>query len=295
MVSMKNPLAAILDSNRFTGLNYQDWLRNLKLVLASEKLLYTIEKPKNLKFQNRSKPGPTSHTGPKTSRAARDRPELDPKRIQTSRHDIAGDSPERRPACGATTTKIAAAACGAARNNAPQTATSRINFARPRASGRLSTHEIARPARVQRGQRRFIGRATCAATERPTCSSNSQSPAPHGLLARRLAQQIAPICIQARARDVSHEEEPPYAAAGGQSQGLDFNSENSKIAVDYRQSGPRPDPRLLRQAALEALTRSARTDSPRKTRPERFPTKLTAAGGARRRRDQEREAAGFGV
>ncbi|KZV46831.1 hypothetical protein F511_33137 [Dorcoceras hygrometricum] len=30
----------------------------------------------------------------------------------------------------------------------------------------------------------------------------------------------------------------------------------------FRQSGPRPDPRLLRQTALEALTRSARTDSP---------------------------------
>ncbi|KZV47468.1 hypothetical protein F511_32662 [Dorcoceras hygrometricum] len=44
MVSMKNPLAAILDSNRFTGLNYQDWLRNLNLVLASDKLLYAIEK-----------------------------------------------------------------------------------------------------------------------------------------------------------------------------------------------------------------------------------------------------------
>ncbi|KZV19224.1 hypothetical protein F511_30528 [Dorcoceras hygrometricum] len=44
MVSMKNPLAAILDSNKFIGLNYQDWLRNLNLVLASEKLLYAIEK-----------------------------------------------------------------------------------------------------------------------------------------------------------------------------------------------------------------------------------------------------------
>ncbi|KZV23121.1 hypothetical protein F511_25082 [Dorcoceras hygrometricum] len=32
-----------------------------------------------------------------------------------------------------------------------------------------------------------------------------------------------------------------------------------------RQSDPRPDPRLLRQTALEALTRSARTDSPRRT------------------------------
>ncbi|KZV49869.1 hypothetical protein F511_32290 [Dorcoceras hygrometricum] len=83
----------------------------------------SVTRPKNLKFQNRSKPGPTSHTGPKTSRAARDRPEPNPRRNQTSRHDIrklAGASPERRPAGGATTTKIAAAARGAARNSAPQ-------------------------------------------------------------------------------------------------------------------------------------------------------------------------------
>ncbi|KZV49950.1 hypothetical protein F511_35796 [Dorcoceras hygrometricum] len=32
----------------------------------------------------------------------------------------------------------------------------------------------------------------------------------------------------------------------------------------YRQSGPRPEPRLLCQHALEALTNSARTDSPRR-------------------------------
>ncbi|KZV22243.1 hypothetical protein F511_21077 [Dorcoceras hygrometricum] len=44
MSSIKNPLAAILDSNKFTGLNYQDWLPNLNIVLASEKLLYTLEK-----------------------------------------------------------------------------------------------------------------------------------------------------------------------------------------------------------------------------------------------------------
>ncbi|KZV30991.1 hypothetical protein F511_23940 [Dorcoceras hygrometricum] len=44
MSSIKNPLAAILDSNKFTGLNYQDWLQNLNIVLASEKLLYTLEK-----------------------------------------------------------------------------------------------------------------------------------------------------------------------------------------------------------------------------------------------------------
>ncbi|KZV46982.1 hypothetical protein F511_15779 [Dorcoceras hygrometricum] len=130
--------------------------------------------------------------------------------------------------------------------------------------------------------------------------------------------------VQARARDVSHEEEPPYAAAGGQSQGLDFNSENSKvrynmanridqiretlalipllgirirppIAVDYRQSGPRPDPRLLHQAALEDLTRSARTDSPRKTRPEQFPAKWAAAAGGGRRVAAARKMRGGGV
>ncbi|KZV54679.1 hypothetical protein F511_43743 [Dorcoceras hygrometricum] len=44
MSSIKNPLAAILDSNKFTGLNNQDWLRNLNIVLASEKLLYTLVK-----------------------------------------------------------------------------------------------------------------------------------------------------------------------------------------------------------------------------------------------------------
>ncbi|KZV22820.1 hypothetical protein F511_12964 [Dorcoceras hygrometricum] len=44
MSSIKNPLTAILDSNKFTGLKYQDSLRNLNIVLASEKLLYTIEK-----------------------------------------------------------------------------------------------------------------------------------------------------------------------------------------------------------------------------------------------------------
>ncbi|KZV58248.1 bZIP transcription factor 60 [Dorcoceras hygrometricum] len=39
------------------------------------------------------------------------------------------------------------------------------------------------------------------------------------------------------------------------------------------------DPRLLRQAALEVLTRSARTNTPRKTRPEQFPAKIVGGGG----------------
>ncbi|KZV50634.1 hypothetical protein F511_25593 [Dorcoceras hygrometricum] len=60
-----------------------------------------------------------------------------------------------------------------------------------------------------------------------------------------------------------------------------------------RQSGPRPDSRLLRQTALEVLTRSARSDSPRKTRPERNSGEV----GRRRRRTAaavEREGEGGG-
>ncbi|KZV26470.1 hypothetical protein F511_36553 [Dorcoceras hygrometricum] len=41
----------------------------------------------------------------------------------------------------------------------------------------------------------------------------------------------------------------------------------------YRQSGPRPETRFLRQPALEELTRSARTDSPRQIWPEQIPAK----------------------
>ena len=38
-------LRSILEANKLTGANYIDWLRNLKIVLRSEKLGYVIEKP----------------------------------------------------------------------------------------------------------------------------------------------------------------------------------------------------------------------------------------------------------
>ncbi|KZV37605.1 LysM domain GPI-anchored protein 1 precursor [Dorcoceras hygrometricum] len=43
-----------------------------------------------------------------------------------------------------------------------------------------------------------------------------------------------------------------------------------KNCGSLRQSGPRPDPRLLRQAALKALMRSARTDSPHRNGRKQF-------------------------
>ncbi|KZV38713.1 hypothetical protein F511_18703 [Dorcoceras hygrometricum] len=48
----------------------------------------------------------------------------------------------------------------------------------------------------------------------------------------------------------------------------------------WRRPGPRPDERLLRQPALEGLTRSARTDSPRKVGQNDFPAKRAAAAAA---------------
>ncbi|KZV50389.1 hypothetical protein F511_33780 [Dorcoceras hygrometricum] len=89
--------------------------------------------------------GPISHTGPKTSRAARDRPEPNPRRNQTSRHDIAG-------AAAPPPQKIAATARGAARNSVPQ----RRNVARQR------------PARTHSSgaKRRPTSPSSCAAQQR---------------------------------------------------------------------------------------------------------------------------------
>ncbi|KZV32577.1 hypothetical protein F511_36067 [Dorcoceras hygrometricum] len=58
---------------------------------------------------------------------------------------------------------------------------------------------------------------------------------------------------------------------------------NRDFTIDcgrLRQSGPRPDTRLLRQPALEGLTRSARTDSPRQVGRNNFPA--TQGGGGTR-------------
>ncbi|KZV51326.1 hypothetical protein F511_05320 [Dorcoceras hygrometricum] len=70
---------------------------------------------------------------------------------------------------------------------------------------------------------------------------------------------------------------------------------HAEIAVDNRQSGPRPEPRLLRQDALEALTRSARMDSPRRTAGNKFPAKIGGGGAwaAARRRELREGGGGF--
>ena len=38
-----NPLAIILNQHRLTGPNFIDWLRKLKFILASKKILYILK------------------------------------------------------------------------------------------------------------------------------------------------------------------------------------------------------------------------------------------------------------
>ena len=38
-------LGGILDANKLTGLNYIDWLRNLRIILTQEKVSYILDTP----------------------------------------------------------------------------------------------------------------------------------------------------------------------------------------------------------------------------------------------------------
>ncbi|KZV56972.1 hypothetical protein F511_18592 [Dorcoceras hygrometricum] len=66
---------------------------------------------------------------------------------------------------------------------------------------------------------------------------------------------------------------------------INTNDQNKSTCINIhriRQSGPRPDSRLLRQTALEVLTRSARSDSPRRTGRNKFPATIGGGGGGAR-------------
>ncbi|KZV52789.1 hypothetical protein F511_33241 [Dorcoceras hygrometricum] len=68
---------------------------------------------------------------------------------------------------------------------------------------------------------------------------------------------------------------PPGEAA--EEQKIDSRETINTNCGRYRQSGPRSDTRLLRQRALEGLTRSARTDSPHRIGRKSFSDEAAAA------------------
>lgn len=49
-----NPLSLLLDTYRLSGVNYLDWIRNLKLVLTTEKLVYVLDTPRPLALNDDS-------------------------------------------------------------------------------------------------------------------------------------------------------------------------------------------------------------------------------------------------
>ena len=42
-ISLSNLLHGILDFNHLTGPNYMDWLRNLRIILTTEKITYVLD------------------------------------------------------------------------------------------------------------------------------------------------------------------------------------------------------------------------------------------------------------
>ncbi|KZV26993.1 hypothetical protein F511_17359 [Dorcoceras hygrometricum] len=261
----------------------------------------------NLKFQNRSKPGPASHTGPKTSRAARDRPEPNPRRIQTSRHDIAGAAAGRRPphekSHGSRARRRAKrdarprARSGAQRTSASQQwRTSCAIVANQRvARAALPATSDARPA-AQHTHGRARRSARGGAHHRPNAARQARRSLAQrsGQQARSGARRIGHDARQARKLGRRSRDKSAASARPARAMALGVAPPRAAASGDcgsLRQSGPRLDPRLLRQAALEALTRSARTDSPRRVGRKRISgdngRRRTAGGGGGSWRGEE--------
>ncbi|KZV24053.1 lysosomal Pro-X carboxypeptidase-like [Dorcoceras hygrometricum] len=200
--------------------------------------LHRLRMPKNLKISKSTKTGPISNISPKTSRAARDRPEQNPRRNQPSRHRRSGGRWQRTTARQARRT--------AARN----------------------------VARTSRGQR-------ASSVDQQASSGATSGRPPRNIIAQTCTKRrtaIAHDCAGQLDRRPANGRDPG-AVAGAMSNFIRFDSEIQRkrhFTVGggrYRQSGPRPDSRLLRQHALKGLTRSARMDSPRQIWPEQIPAK----------------------
>ncbi|KZV16729.1 senescence-associated carboxylesterase 101-like [Dorcoceras hygrometricum] len=233
-----------------------------------------------LKISKSIKTGPGIAYRPETSRATRDRPEPNPRRNQTSRHDIAGDSPERLPT-GGRHTKIA---CGSDRMHAASNATLAVRLraatrpARSMAAQRVRDVQPMSGSSVPSSEKRLHDERPCkcrpwrAAVEKggTRVGNKAREAATSDRARRRMAAcfqrlRCATVCAHRLPRPCN-------------------------IAVDNRQSGPRPEPRLLLQAALETLTNSARTDSPRrvgwKTNFRRRRRRTAGGGGGVWRREE---------
>ncbi|KZV50212.1 7-ethoxycoumarin O-deethylase-like [Dorcoceras hygrometricum] len=207
---------------------------------------------------------PISNIGPKTSWAARDRPEQNLEAKFSHRNnlpEIVAGRRRRPPTCNVQPPREAAAVvlrnqCATRRMlivppRAREAASGRPPSAQPCANHRPPSATIARAAKITaRQERRTVARGLpiqsrnqcagqCTSLGRPLCSSCAAS------------AWLRPV-----SRGNRH-----FTVGGG----------------ILRQSGPRPEGRLLRQPALEGLTRSAQTDSPRQVGRNKFRRSKPAA------------------
>ncbi|KZV06987.1 hypothetical protein F511_45532 [Dorcoceras hygrometricum] len=197
-------------------------------------------------------------------------------------------SPERRPAGGAATTKNRG---GSARRRA-------MRDARPRATTRPAT--IVCPASLDQWRHqarnvrpaRFLVTRPSTDSALPRHATNARPAveiqARHGAISHDRPSAISrekPATLAAfraegarpvRASARGGERGPPHTAAAGWP-----TSKKRHFTVGggrYRQSGPRPETRLLRQPALEGLTRSVRTDCPRRIGRKQFSGERSGGG-----------------
>ncbi|KZV31041.1 hypothetical protein F511_14981 [Dorcoceras hygrometricum] len=232
-----------------------------------------------------------SNIGPKTSRAARDRPELNPRRNSAVR-----TPPElRRTAAAANEfcTRHKAARrrdrrassrtlCPTAIGQPPTSATicaQVLAFGRLLVAQHIAHNSTLRPCNMRGPSRdirdlRVHQRATTrdhrpAMCDNRTRSSSHESAAVRNECAGHRAGVLMITLLATRAwlRPVSRGNRH-FTVCGGR----------------LRQSGQRPEARLLRQPALEGLTRSAQTDSPRQVGWNNFRRGATAAARETRRR-----------
>ncbi|KZV18286.1 hypothetical protein F511_24253 [Dorcoceras hygrometricum] len=215
-----------------------------------------------------------------------------------AKHPTSGDKRRRTPTDHHTTT--ARPRRNVPRRAAPDqpmqqrcAATTIVPFVRPAHDERRN---IARPRRATRAAGARPRRTTRAAGARPRRATRAAGARPRRVIAA-VGGQLRDPKNTGSDTTVGDPDPPPGEAA--EEQKIDsretINTKNTITNYDIhrmfrirlfsvdcgslRQSGPRPDPRLLHQAALEALTRSARTNTPRKTRPEQFPAKFVGGGG----------------
>ncbi|KZV19698.1 hypothetical protein F511_33310 [Dorcoceras hygrometricum] len=174
-------------------------------------------------------------------------------------HRIARPARSQRPTCAAASIFASASIRPAAPSfldvAQPGAAGGRPTCATSTAEARDKRGRGERPVRLRRDDERGRGTTTSAAEARRRARPRRDVVADlQHACARSGALPCAASAQDARLTGASVGAPPHMAAAG-----VCF-----KIAVDNLQSGPRPEPRLLRQAALEALTNSVRTDSPRR-------------------------------